>query len=128
MDLKLQNAPIIITGGASGIGLATARTFAEEGALPVLWDQSSQVTAVAEQLASETGQTVHGFQVDITDFEALQDVTRQTVAEVKPFAHLVHAAAIGSGKFGFPFTNLTPADWPRVFEVNMQGMVNVAHA
>ncbi len=128
MDLKLQNAPIIITGGASGIGLATARTFAEEGALPVLWDQSDQVTAVAEQLASETGQMVHGFQVDITDFEALQDVTRQTVAEVKSFAHLVHAAAIGSGKFGFPFTNLTPADWPRVFEVNMQGMVNVAHA
>ncbi|QDT21691.1 SDR family NAD(P)-dependent oxidoreductase [Gimesia chilikensis] len=128
MDLKLQNVPVIITGGASGIGLATARTFAEEGALPVLWDQSDQVTAVAEQLASETGQMVHGFQVDITDFEALQDVTRQTVAEVKPFAHLVHAAAIGSGKFGFPFTNLTPADWPRVFEVNMQGMVNVAHA
>jgi 2-hydroxycyclohexanecarboxyl-CoA dehydrogenase len=41
--------------------------------------------------------------------------------------HLVHAAAIGSGKFGFPFTNLRPADWPRVLEVNIMGMVNVAH-
>ena len=33
-----------------------------------------------------------------------------------------------SGKFGFPFTNLTPADWPRVLNVNILGMVNVAHA
>ena len=41
--------------------------------------------------------------------------------------HVVHAAAIGSGKFGFPFTNLRPADWPRVLEVNVMGMVNVAH-
>ena len=45
-----------------------------------------------------------------------------------PVEHLVHAAAIGSGKFGFPFTNLTPADWPRVLEVNIVGMVNIAHA
>ena len=37
-------------------------------------------------------------------------------------------AAIGSGKFGFPFTNLAPADWPRVLQVNVMGMVNVAHA
>jgi 2-hydroxycyclohexanecarboxyl-CoA dehydrogenase len=42
--------------------------------------------------------------------------------------HLVHAAAIGSGRFGFPFTNLDPADWPRVLEVNVLGMVHVVHA
>ena len=42
--------------------------------------------------------------------------------------HLVHAAAIGSGRFGFPFTNLEPADWPRVLEVNVLGMVHVVHA
>ena len=46
--------------------------------------------------------------------------------ELGPIEHIVHAAAIGSGKFGFPFTNLTPADWPRVFEVNVMGMVNLA--
>jgi NAD(P)-dependent dehydrogenase (short-subunit alcohol dehydrogenase family) len=36
--------------------------------------------------------------------------------------------AIGSGKFGFPFWNLEPADWGRVLEVNVIGAVNVAHA
>jgi 2-hydroxycyclohexanecarboxyl-CoA dehydrogenase len=50
-----------------------------------------------------------------------------TEKELGPIEHLAHAAAIGSGKFGFPFTNLAPADWPRVFEVNVMGMVNLAH-
>ena len=42
--------------------------------------------------------------------------------------HVVHAAGIGSGKFGFPFWNLDPADWERVLRVNLVGAVNVAHA
>ncbi|WP_417383062.1 SDR family NAD(P)-dependent oxidoreductase [Gimesia sp.] len=128
MDLKLTGAAVVITGGASGIGLATARTFAAEGAGIVLWDQSDKVSETARELSEETGQSVTGFQVDITDFTAVQKTTEQTVAQTSKITHLVHAAAIGSGKFGFPFTNLTPADWPRVFEVNMQGMVHVAHA
>ena len=37
--------------------------------------------------------------------------------------HVICAAGIGSGKFGFPFWNLEPADWPRVLEVNVMGMV-----
>lgn len=128
MDLNLTGTSVVITGGASGIGLVTARTFAAEGAQPVLWDRTDQVHHIADQLSAETGQTVLGFQVDITDYAAVQEIAQQTVNRVSQIDHLVHAAAIGSGKFGFPFTNLTPADWPRVFEVNMQGMVNVAHA
>ncbi len=128
MDLNLTGTSVVITGGASGIGLVTARTFAAEGAQPVLWDRTDQVTAIAAQLSKETGQTVLGVQVDITDYAAVQEIAQQPVNRVSQIDHLVHAAAIGSGKFGFPFTNLTPADWPRVFEVNMQGMVNVAHA
>ncbi|QDT91946.1 SDR family NAD(P)-dependent oxidoreductase [Gimesia algae] len=128
MDLNLSGATVVITGGASGIGLATARTFVAEGAQPVLWDQSDRVSEIAAQLSDETGQNVIGLRVDLTDFPAVQTITQQTLQRVSRISHLVHAAAIGSGKFGFPFTNLTPADWPRVFEVNMQGMVNVAHA
>lgn len=128
MDLHLAGATVVITGGASGIGLEAARAFAEEGARPVLWDQTDQVEFIAAQLSSETGQTVSGFQIDITDYPAVQEITKQTLDLVSQIDHLIHAAAIGSGKFGFPFTNLTPADWLRVFEVNMQGMVNIAHS
>ena len=42
--------------------------------------------------------------------------------------HVVFAAAIGSGKFGFPFWTLEPADWDRVLQVNVVGAANVAHA
>ncbi|MDQ3330998.1 MAG: SDR family oxidoreductase, partial [Planctomycetota bacterium] len=48
--------------------------------------------------------------------------------EVGPFRHVAHAAAIGSGRFGFPYTNLIPDDWRRVLEVDVMGLVNVAHA
>ena len=37
-------------------------------------------------------------------------------------------SAVGSGKFGFPFWKLEPADWDRVLKVNLVGAVNVAHA
>ena len=37
------------------------------------------------------------------------------------------SAARGSTKFGFPFTNLSPADWNKTFEVNVLGMVHLAH-
>jgi 2-hydroxycyclohexanecarboxyl-CoA dehydrogenase len=42
--------------------------------------------------------------------------------------HAVHCAAIGSGKFGFPFTNLQPQDWLKNLQVNIMGMVHVAHS
>ena len=42
--------------------------------------------------------------------------------------HVVVTAGIGSGKFGFPFWNLQPADWPRVLHVNILGPVHAAHA
>ena len=42
--------------------------------------------------------------------------------------HIVFAAAIGSGKFGFPFWKLDPTDWDRVLKVNLVGAANVAHA
>ncbi len=42
--------------------------------------------------------------------------------------HVVFAVGVGSGKFGFPFWNLDPADWERVLRVNLVGAVNVAHA
>ena len=61
------------------------------------------------------------------------DVTRYE--EVRAFAegiggvdHVVFSVGAASGKFGFPFWNLEPADWARVLEINLIGAVNVAHA
>ncbi|MDX1980574.1 MAG: SDR family oxidoreductase, partial [Bryobacteraceae bacterium] len=68
------------------------------------------------------------YNADATSPVSIQAALDRTQADFGAIDHLVHAAAVGSGKFGFPFTNLTPADWPRVLEVNVMGMVNIAHA
>jgi 2-hydroxycyclohexanecarboxyl-CoA dehydrogenase len=69
-----------------------------------------------------------GLAVDVTDEAAVMNAAERTSSELGPIDHLAHAAAIGSGQFGFPFTNLQPADWRQTLEVNIMGMVNVAHA
>lgn len=128
MNLNLNGRVAVITGGASGIGRACASTFATEGAQVALWDLSGSAAGVAEQIRMERSVRAIGVPVDMTDEAAVRAAVEQTIAELGPIDHLVHAAAIGSGKFGFPFTNLRPADWPRVLEVNVMGMVNAAHA
>lgn len=128
MDLGLRGQVAVITGGASGIGRAIAEAFAAEGSWVVLWDLSPKTLEVAQEIATQAGVETLGCVVDITRSESVQAGLQQTQSKFGGVDHVAHAAAIGSGKFGFPFTNLTPQDWPRVMEVNVMGMVNVAHA
>lgn len=128
MQLELEGKVAVVTGGASGIGLACARGLAREGCHVALWDLSPIARDAAKALDQEFGVSSFGVSVDVSDFAAVQDAFRQTESALGLVSHLVHAAAMGSGKFGFPFSNLQPADWPRVLDVNIMGMVHVAHA
>jgi 2-hydroxycyclohexanecarboxyl-CoA dehydrogenase len=128
MDLELKGNVAVVTGGASGIGLACARGFAREGCAVALWDRSAQVEDAAAALAKEFQGPSLGLSVDVADYASVEQALRQTETALGPVAHLVHAAATGSGKFGFPFDNLQPGDWPHVLEVNIQGMVHMAHS
>jgi 2-hydroxycyclohexanecarboxyl-CoA dehydrogenase len=128
MDLGLTGRVAVVTGGASGIGWACARALSREGCHVALWDVSTQVKDAAKVMGRDFGCSSFGIPVDVADFAAVEEAVKQTETALGPIAHLVHAAAVGSGKFGFPFTNLKPADWPRVLEVNIMGMAHVAHA
>jgi 2-hydroxycyclohexanecarboxyl-CoA dehydrogenase len=110
MDLELRDHVAVVTGGASGIGRACVEALEREGCRVAVWDRQGPRS------------------VDVSVLESVQEALRETEARLGPVRHLVHAAAMGSGKFGFPFLNLTPGDWPRVLEVNILGMVNVAQA
>jgi NAD(P)-dependent dehydrogenase (short-subunit alcohol dehydrogenase family) len=124
MELELGGKVAVITGGGSGIGLACGRSFAREGCRVALWDVSAGVVDLAKELKGSS----LGLVVDVTDATAVEEALRRTEAMLGPVSRLVHAAAVGSGKFGFPFTNLAPDDWRRVLEVNVMGMVHLAHA
>ncbi len=128
MDLNLAGHVAFLTGAAHGIGLATAELFAAEGCSVALCDLAPNVAEVAEQVARRFGTRTLGLRGDVTDFAAVQRALDEACERLGPIDHVVHGAAIGSGKFGFPFTNLGPEDWPRTLEVNIMGMVNLAHA
>jgi NAD(P)-dependent dehydrogenase (short-subunit alcohol dehydrogenase family) len=128
MDLKLTGHTAVIVGGARGIGLAIADAFAREHASVAIIDRADDTEAAAARLGAEQGGAVRGFRADATDFAALLDVARRIHENAGRVDHLVFAVGIGSGKFGFPFWNLTPEDWPRVLEVNVLSAVNTLHA
>jgi 2-hydroxycyclohexanecarboxyl-CoA dehydrogenase len=127
MDLGLNGHTALITGAAGGIGLAAAKAFAREGCSLVLWDISSNLESVAGQLRREFAVAVDAVVVHIDDLDQLTAAFGRHVDSGRSVDHVVHCAAIGSGKFGFPFTNLQPGDWKRTLEINIVGMVNVAH-
>jgi 2-hydroxycyclohexanecarboxyl-CoA dehydrogenase len=124
MDLNLKGQTAIIVGAARGIGYAIARAFAVERAILGLIDRDDSVTDVAHNLSTEYSTPSSSAACDVADFGRLK-VLASTFDKVD---HLVYAVGIGSGKFGFPFWNLEPSDWPRVYEVNVQGAVNVVQA
>jgi len=128
MDLQIAGETALVVGGASGIGLAIARAFAREGCNAVLWDRSAETPARAVELAKESGRTVVAQVADATDYAQVQSFASEAVARFGAIDHIVYAAGMGSGKFGFPFWKLEPGDWERVLRVNLLGAVNVAHA
>lgn len=128
MELELGGHVAVVTGGASGIGLACARGLAREGCRVAVWDVSRTVEDTATSLCDEFGRSSLGLAVDVCRFDSVVAAVAETETKLGPISHLVHAAAVTSGKFGFPFTNVAPQDWPRVLEVNVMGMVHVAQA
>ncbi len=120
MELELDGHVAVVTGGASGIGLACARDWRVR-------DAASRCGMYPPEV-KDFGDASLGVVVDVSDLTAVEAAVRETEAALGPISHLVHAAAVGSGKFGFPFSNLKPDDWPRVLNINVMGMVHVAHA
>ena len=120
MDLGLKGQTTVVFGAANGIGRAIADAFAAEGSKLCAFDRDDSVTEIPNVCSAFSG--------DATDYEQVQAACRQFQDDCGAIHHIIHAIGIGSGKFGFPFWNLEPSDWPRIIDVNLGTAVNVAHA
>jgi NAD(P)-dependent dehydrogenase (short-subunit alcohol dehydrogenase family) len=112
---NLHSKVAVITGAASGIGLACARRFAAEGAVVVgldrnLCDDWSSVESVAPDARFH--------QVDVTDGAAQQAAVTETVREFGRIDILLTAAGVGDGG---PVGMLDEASWDRVIDINLKG-------
>ena len=128
MDLQLRDEVAVVIGGASGIGKAIAEEYAAEGAKIILVDIAPSIHDVAAEIQREHSATTKALTADVTDLDAMKQVAESVRADAGRCDHVVVAAGIGSGKFGFPFWNLEPGDWDRVLQVNIMGPVHAAHA
>jgi 2-hydroxycyclohexanecarboxyl-CoA dehydrogenase len=128
MDLQIAGDVAVVVGGARGLGRAIAEAFAAEGASVALVDRDPEGLDVARQIEAKSKARATAFVADVTDFDAMRRVASEVPIQLGGCDHIVHAAAIGSGKFGFPFWNLEPSDWDRVLRVNLLGAAHVAHA
>jgi NAD(P)-dependent dehydrogenase (short-subunit alcohol dehydrogenase family) len=128
MDLHIAGHTAVVAGGARGIGRAIATAFAAEKANVALIDLDAETADLAPALGRQQGARITAHVIDVTDFAALRRTATEIAATFGRIDHVVHAAAIGSGKFGFPFWKLEPADWDRVLRVNVGGAVHLAHA
>jgi 2-hydroxycyclohexanecarboxyl-CoA dehydrogenase len=128
VDLGLAGQTAVVVGGARGIGHAIAVAFAAERTNVALLDLDPGVAAVARELGERSGVRALGLTADATDYAGVRRAVDEIHAALGRTDHVVHAAAIGSGKYGFPFWNLEPGDWGRVLHVNVVGAATVAHA
>jgi NAD(P)-dependent dehydrogenase (short-subunit alcohol dehydrogenase family) len=120
---ELTGKVAVVTGGASGIGLALARRFATEGMQVVIADvEKDALDAAAEQLGGEHGaDNVAAVPTDVRDPEAVEALAAATFERFGT-AHVVcNNAGVAVGGFSW---EIPPDRWRWIVDVNLMGVVN----
>jgi NAD(P)-dependent dehydrogenase (short-subunit alcohol dehydrogenase family) len=112
---NLKNKVAIVTGAASGIGLACARRYALEGATVVGIDLNQSGDWLSVEAASSASRF---HQVDVTNSTALKAVADATVRDFGSIDILLTAAGVGDGG---PVSMLDEETWDRVININLKG-------
>ena len=123
--MRLDGKVAIVTGGAQGIGRATARRFASEGAKVVIADlQADAATAVADEIGANGGEAM-GLAADVTERAAAGTVVDSAVERFGGVDILFNNAGVIRIT---PFLEIDEAEWDLLFDVNCKGTLWFAQA
>jgi NAD(P)-dependent dehydrogenase (short-subunit alcohol dehydrogenase family) len=116
MNYRFKDQVAIVTGAASGLGLAIAKRLASEGAKVAMLDMSRNLAAVAE----ESGAGFTAFAVDVTNENQINGVVAEIADRFGRIDILVNSAGV-TGKTGIKSHQIELSDFRFVFDVNVTG-------
>lgn len=118
----LSNKRVLITGGAGGIGAATAKRFLEEGARVVVLDNNE---AACRRIAQEMPSLSGTIQADVSNPESVVGAFERLEGLTAGLDILINNAGIS---IRHAFMDITPQEWRSVIDVNLNGVFYVAQA
>jgi meso-butanediol dehydrogenase / (S,S)-butanediol dehydrogenase / diacetyl reductase len=116
----LKSKRVLITGGASGIGAATAARFLEEGAAVCVLDRDPRAR---ERIRESLPVLAETLDADVSDRKQVQAAFNDAVRIMGGVDVLINNAGIS---IRHKFLEITPEEWDRVMAVNLTGVFNVA--
>ncbi len=125
MDLGLKDKVAIVTGSARGLGAATARRLAEEGAKVVITDVLVEQAQATAQALRDDGLQAHCIIADITKAADVQRLVEETVAHFGGVHILVNNAGFPRDKY---LVKMSEEDWDLVITVMLKGAFLAARA
>jgi len=123
-----SDRPVIVTGGASGIGRAIVlellRLAYPVGVLDLSEQGLTELRAAASGQTPSCAELLHCFAVDITDYARVAEAVNQFAAVAGEPWGLVNNAGWDEAR---PFAETEPAQWRKVVDINLYGPLNVTH-
>ncbi|MES0875432.1 SDR family NAD(P)-dependent oxidoreductase [Sinimarinibacterium thermocellulolyticum] len=118
MSLAGRNA--VVTGAASGIGLAAARRLAQAGAAVAIWDLNEAGAQAAAAALVEQGNRAIAARVDVSKRSDVDAAAKQAREQLGPITILVNNAGISAFT---PFLEITEELWDRIMTVNLKSVL-----